>query len=277
MRSSNLSTGRQAYELGDLLRYWRGVRGKSQLDLSLDTGVSQRHISFIESGRSAPRRQMVIDLAQALEVPLRERNTILLAAGYSPEYSEEKWNTPEMARIRKALERMLRQHEPYPAIVMDRYWNILFTNKSAPRFFNLFVKLTSNTAPRNVLHMMFDPNGIRPYVEDWEDVAKGLLQRVYRETVGHVIDEKTKQLLDELQKYPGVEAAWKLSGSMSASPVIYFSFAKGDRRLRCFSMVTTVGLPQSITAQEFRIESMFPADDETEEFLKKAWPDSREN
>lgn len=128
-----------ANELGVLLRHWRDLRGKSQFDLSLDTGVSQRHISFIESGRSAPGRQTLLEIAQALDIPLRDRNTLLLAAGYAPIYSEGAWNGPEMQSVTGALERMLRQHEPFPAVVMDRYWDVLMTNEAAPRFFNCFI------------------------------------------------------------------------------------------------------------------------------------------
>src|SRR5215813_8845602 len=109
-------------ELGDLLKQWRGVRGRSQLDISVDTGISQRQISFIESGRSVPSRLTLMGIAQALEIPLRERNALLLAAGFAPHYSEAAWNSGEMESISRALERMIAQHEPYPAIVMDRYW-----------------------------------------------------------------------------------------------------------------------------------------------------------
>src|SRR5215470_10657591 len=110
-------------ELGDLLKQWRGLRGRSQLDISVDTGISQRQISFIESGRSVPSRPTLMGIAQALEIPLRERNALLLAAGYAPLYSEAAWNSGEMRSISKALERVIAQHEPYPAVVMDRYWN----------------------------------------------------------------------------------------------------------------------------------------------------------
>jgi transcriptional regulator with XRE-family HTH domain len=131
----------QPSELGILLRQWRGRRGKSQLDLSLDTGVSQRHISFIESGRSIPSRPTLMGLAQSLEVPLRERNALLIASGYAPVYGENAWNDTQMQSIHKALERMLRQHEPFAAVVMDRHWNVLTSNQAAPRFFGLFTNM----------------------------------------------------------------------------------------------------------------------------------------
>lgn len=124
-----------ATELGALLRRWRSVRGKSQLDLALEAGLSQRHLSFIESGRSTPGRQKLLDLAEALDVPLRERNSLLLAAGYAPIYGDDGWNEPQMRSIKRAVDRMLRQQEPYPAILMDRYWNVLATNDATLRFF----------------------------------------------------------------------------------------------------------------------------------------------
>src|ERR1700726_3145663 len=198
MDSSNLKTKRPAHELGVLLRYWRDLRGKSQFDLSFDAGVSQRQISFIETGRSAPNRQTLLDIAQALDIPLRDRNTLLLAAGYAPLYSEGNWNTQEMQGINRALERMLRQHEPFPAVVMDRYWNVLMANDAAPRFFNSFTPEATHKNPRNILHLMFDPGRLRPFIANWENVAKSLFERVYRESVGRLVDDKTQELLSAL-------------------------------------------------------------------------------
>jgi transcriptional regulator with XRE-family HTH domain len=258
-----------ANELGVLLRHWRDLRGKSQFDLSLDTGVSQRHISFIESGRSAPSRQTLLEIAQALDIPLRDRNTLLLAAGYAPIYSEGAWNGPEMQSVTGALERMLRQHEPFPAVVMDRYWDVLMTNEAAPRFFNCFIDMAARKTPRNLLHLMFDPNGMRPFIANWEAVAKSLFQRVYRESVGRVIDDRTRALLAALLAYPDVKTEWKNPVELSATPVIPIGFVRGDQVLSYFSMVTTVGTPQTIAAQELRIECMFPADAATEAHHRK--------
>jgi transcriptional regulator with XRE-family HTH domain len=165
-------------QLGNLLRHWRNVRGRNQLDLSIETGLSQRHISFIESGRSSPSRQTLLEIAQVLDVPLRERNSLLLSAGYAPVYSEAAWNSVQMQSVTKALERILRQHEPFPALVMDRYWNVLLTNDAAPRFFNCFIDMSRRKGPRNMLHLIFDPDGMRPFVENWADVAASLMQRV---------------------------------------------------------------------------------------------------
>jgi transcriptional regulator with XRE-family HTH domain len=249
---------------GILLRQWRDVRGKTQLDLSFDAGVSQKHISFVESGRSTPSRQMLLDLAQALDVPLRERNELLIAAGYAPLYSNYALDTPVMNSISKALQRMLRQHEPFPAMVMDRHWNVLMTNDAAPQLFNCFIDMAARPSPRNLLHLIFDPAGMRPFVANWPETARGLLARVYREALGHVIDEKTKALLAELSQYPGVKPEWRAPSSGYAMPMIPLSFVKDGVTLNYFSMITTVGTPQTVTAEELRLECMFPADDSTE-------------
>ncbi|GJH16610.1 helix-turn-helix transcriptional regulator [Caballeronia novacaledonica] len=254
-------------ELGDLLRYWRDVRGMSQLGLSLEAGVSQRQISFIESGRSVPGRDTLLTLAQTLDVPLRERNALLLAAGYAPIYSEAPWNAQEMHGVVRALERVVRQHEPFPAIVMDRHWNVLMTNDAAPRFFGCFIDMAAREGPRNMLHLIFDPQGMRPFVADWETVSRSLLQRVYRESVGHMVDDGTRRMLDELLAYPDVPRDWNTHHGRSAAPtmpVIPIGFVSEGAVLRYFSMVTTVGAPQNVATQELRLECMFPADDETE-------------
>lgn len=257
MNSSNQMTQQADHALGELLRYWRQQRGKSQLDLSLDAGVSQRHISFVESGRSVPSRELLLSLAKTLDVPLREQNALLLASGYAPVFIESNWDAPEMSVVARAVDRMLAQHEPHPALLMDRYWNILKTNEAAPRFFGSFVDLSARQSPRNILHLMFDPEGMRPFIEDWEDLASGLLQRVQREAVGHVTDKKTVELLDGLKRYPGVK---ELSVTRkSQAPVLPMTFVKGGSRFSYFSMVSTIGLPQDITAQEFRVECLFPA------------------
>jgi hypothetical protein len=167
--------------------------------------------------------------------------------------------------VTAALSRILRQHEPFPAVVMDRYWNVLLTNEAAPRFFNSFIDMAAREGPRNLLHLMFDPTGMRPFVANWESTAKGLFQRIYRESVGRMIDHKTKELLAALLAYPDVEPAWKQSEAPSLLPVIPISFAKGNTTLNYFSMVTTVGTPQTVAAEELRLECLFPADETTEE------------
>ena len=257
----------QANDLGALLRQWRGARNKSQMEASLDAGVSQRHLSFIEIGRSVPSRETLIGIAEALEIPFRDRNSLLLAAGYAPMYEDAGWDEQELRSVTDALSRMLRQHEPYPALVMDRYWNVLQTNTAAPRFFNSFVDLSARPQPRNLLHLMFDPAGMRPFVANWEEAARTLIQRVYRESVGRVVDEKSQDLITALLAYPGTKPEWRTAqfrGAPADLPVIPIRFMKEGEILSYFSMLTTLATPQAIATQELRIESMFPMDGVTE-------------
>ncbi|KVW06409.1 helix-turn-helix transcriptional regulator [Burkholderia cepacia] len=267
MNASRRDRHAPPHELGRLLRYWRDVRGVSQLDLSLDAGISQRQISFIESGRSVPGRDTLLTLAQTLDVPLRERNALLLAAGYAPMYSEAPWDAQEMHGVIRALERVVRQHEPFPAIVMDRHWNVLMTNDAVPRFFGCFIDMAARDGPRNLLRLMFDPHGMRPFIADWDTVSRSLLQRVHRESVGRVIDDDTRLLLDDLLATSDAPSDWASPPTPAAAPslpVIPIGFVHEGVVLRYFSLVTTVGTPQSAAAQELRMECMFPADDATD-------------
>jgi transcriptional regulator with XRE-family HTH domain len=266
MNSSKLNAKSSPNNLGILLRRWRDVRGRSQLDLSLETGVSQRHISFIESGRSAPSRETLSKLSQALDVPFRERNILLHEAGYAPIYAAGAWDAADMQSVTSAMERMMRQHDPFPAMLMDRYWNVLMTNESAPRFFNCFVDMSKRPSPRNMLHLIFDPDGMRPFIADWDNVATSLIQRLHRESIGRVVDDRTAELLAALLAYPEVETKWQRPDDLNTLPVIPINFVMDGRVLRYFSMITTVGAPQTIAAQELRLESMFPADDATESY-----------
>lgn len=251
-------------DVGLMLRHWRGVRGLSQLALSLEAGVSQRHVSFIEVGRSVASRQMLVDLATALDMPLRARNALLLAGGFAPVYAEGGWDAPAMEGIHRALDRMLRQHEPFPALVMDRHWNVLRTNAAAPRFFGRFCDLAARPAPRNMLELMFDPAGMRPFVAEFPVVAASLLERVRREAVGRVADEGTAALLARLQAFGDVAAPGGGVEERAAMPMVALGFVLDGVRLDYFSMVTTVGAPQAVAAEELRIESLFPADGATE-------------
>jgi transcriptional regulator with XRE-family HTH domain len=249
---------------GELLRQWRDLRGKSQLDLALDTGISQKHVSFVETGRSTPSRQMVIDIADGLEIPLRERNAILLAAGHAPAYRDEPLDAPSMHHIERAVKRLLRQHEPFPAVVMDRSWNVIETNASSPAFFGRFIDLEARPKPRNLLHLMFDPQGMRPHIVRFEETARSLLQRLRREAVGHVIYIRTRALIAELMAYPDVPQDLSPRPSNGMLPMIPIGFRVGEQVLDLFSMITTVGTPQTVVAEEMRIETMFPTNDEME-------------
>jgi transcriptional regulator with XRE-family HTH domain len=250
--------------VGRLLQQWRQARRKSQFTLALDAGVSARHLSFIESGRANPSREMVLRLANALAVPFRERNDLLTAAGYAHVFRETGLTAPELTHARQAIELILQHQEPFPAVVMDRYWNLVTTNQAATRFFGLMLQGAAPPSPPNVIRLMFHPQGLRPRVANWETVAEALIQRVHREAVGGVPDATTEQLLAEVRSYPGVPARWsEPSAAPSLWPLIPLQFRKDDLALDFFSTVTTLGTPRDITLQEIRIECFFPANDVT--------------
>lgn len=249
---------------GRLLAGWRRLRAKSQLELAIEANVSARHVSFVETGRSIPSREMVLALATALDVPLRERNALLLAAGYAPIYREAPLDAPELEAARHALALILEHQEPYPAVVMSRHWDVLDANEAARDFLGFLAgdAARSNEAPPlNVVRQMLRPDGLRPYVTNWEEVAETLVQRVHREALGGVADERTRALLAEVTAYPGVPARWRtFDPGVALRPLVPICFAKGDVEARYFSTVTTIGTAQDVTLQELRVECFFPAD-----------------
>ncbi len=247
--------------LGSLMRHWRRERRMSQLVLAGEAGVTQRHVSFVESGRANPSREMVLALARALQVPLRERNQMLLAAGYAPHYRETGLDEQAMAQVDAALDRLLAQQEPYPAVVMDRHWNVLRTNDSGAAMFGFLLDGPAPD-PANVVRLMF--TSLRRFVANFEETGEALIQRVHREAVGGIPDPQTVALLDEVLAQPGVPSAWRTPDfATTASPVLPVRFAKHGVGVAYFSLVTTVGTPQDVTLQEIRVESFFPADDAT--------------
>jgi transcriptional regulator with XRE-family HTH domain len=254
--------------VGGLLQYWRKARRLSQLALAAEAEISSRHLCFIETGRAKPSREMVLLLASVLDVPLRERNALLLAAGFAPVYAESKMDAPALAAVSGALDAILRQQEPFPAVVMNRHWDILRANDAARRFFGFLLDDRPVAEPANVLRMMFDPAAVRPFVTNWDEVAEALVRRVHREAVGGVADEGTRQLLADLCRYPGVPSSWRTSGP-PLLPVVTIRFQKEDWRFHFFSTVTTLGTPQDIAVQEIRIECFFPADEESERSARR--------
>lgn len=250
--------------VGALLQHWRRARHMSQLALATEAGVSARHLCFVETGRAKPSREMVLLLAGVLDVPLRERNALLLAAGFAPIYREADLDATEIASVRSALDAILRQQEPFPAVVMNRYWDILSMNAAASRFFGFLLGATAVAEPANVVRLMFSPQGLWPFVTNWESAAEALVRRVHREAVGGMPDEKMARLLSEVLAYPGVPVRLrKPSLETPLLPVIPISFTKEGKTFNFFSAVTTLGTPQDVTLQEVRIESFFPLDDLT--------------
>ena len=259
--------------IGQLISHWRKARHLSQLALATEAEISPRHLCFVETGRSRPSREMVLLLASVLDVPLRDRNGLLLAAGFAPVYTESALDAPVLAAVRGALDAILRQQEPYPAVVMDRHWNILTSNEAAGRFFGFLLGKRASDGPANVLRMMFHPDALRPHVANWPDVAEALVQRVHREAVGGVPDETTGALLAEILAYPGVPASLRrVDPTVRLVPVVPVNFRKGAARFAFFSTVTTLGTPQDVTLQELRIECFFPADDDTTRAARRLVP-----
>src|SRR5262245_20773608 len=255
-----------ASPVGRLIQHWRHVRRKSQLALSLEAGVSARHLGFLELGRSQPSREMVLLLADAMDVPLRDRNTLLIAAGYAPVYRETGHTATELGHARKALQLILDHHEPFPAVVMDPHWNLVQTNRGAERFFSRLLPPSSDARPPNVVRLMFDPQGLRPFVANWEEAAGALVRRVHREALGGVPDDATARLLEEVLSLPDVPRRWRTPESLGVTPppLVAIRFRKDDLAMDYFSTVTTLGTPQDITLQEMRIECFFPANAGTE-------------
>jgi transcriptional regulator with XRE-family HTH domain len=247
--------------IGALLQYWRKTRNLSQLALANEAAVSPRHVCFLETGRAKPSREMVLHLADTLSVPLRERNALLMAAGYAPMFQESSLEAPQLASVRAAIDAILAQQEPYPAVVMNRGWDIVTANQAAARFFGLLLGDRSVPGAGNVLRLMFHPEGLRPCVTNWDAVAPALVQRLHREAIGGVLDDESRKLLAEILGYPGVPAGWRTPDPASALlPVLPVSFQHGPLRFDFFSAVTVLGTPQDITLQELRIESFFPVD-----------------
>jgi transcriptional regulator with XRE-family HTH domain len=248
--------------VGELLRHWRGVRSLSQLALALEAQTTARHVSFIETGRSQPSRAMVLRLARVLDVPIRERNQLLLAAGYAPVYSETGLAAEDAAMVASAIRRMLTAHEPYPAVVMDRYWNILDRNDAAHALFGWLLRerAAGGDGPGNLIRNFFAPGGLRPYVANWEEAANALLQRVHREAIGGVPDAETIALLEEVLAQPGVP---RPDLTRPLLPIVPVTFSRDGRTFSYFSAVTTIGTPQDALLQELRVESLHPADEQT--------------
>jgi transcriptional regulator with XRE-family HTH domain len=258
-----------------LLKGWRTTRKISQLELSLTAGISQRQLSFIESGRARPSRDTVLYLAEALEVPLRERNTLLQAAGFSALYPVRNLDDPLLAPVRAALNLLLERHEPNPALLVDRQTNFLSANRAARQVFGRYGDLESilrrccaNGSP-NLLRLSFHPDGLRPHILNWTEVAPIMLMRARQEAFASG-NEALLRLLDEVSAYPGVaDACRETQRGAKAQPTLTLDLEWGERRLRLFSMFSSFGWPQDLLTDELRIESFFPADAESAQLLNE--------
>lgn len=253
--------------VGTLLREWRTTRRMSQLDLALEAGISARHLSYVETGKARPSRDMITLLAEVLEMPLRERNALLTAAGFAARYRETTLSTPEMAPVQRAVEYIIGHQDPYPALVMNRHWDLLLVNRSFTRIFSKF--MSGPSKHRNVMRQVFDPEDIRGAIVNWEEMAEDLIHHLHNQVAATPSDAKSRALLDEILGYPGVPEGWRRrQPGQETLPLLTCNFKRGDLELRFFSTFTTFGTPWDVTVDELRIECMFPADEATAELCR---------
>lgn len=248
--------------VGELLRQWREQRRLSQLDLSIQADISTRHLSFVETGRSAPSREMVLHLAESLDVPLRDRNRLLLAAGFAPVYGETSLDAPEMAAVRAAVRKILTGHEPYPAGVVDRRWNLVDANASLALFTG-GADPALLAPPVNVLRLSLHPSGLAPSIVNLGEWRAHLLGRLRRE-IAVTADADLIALHSELAAYPCESPEPHVDNEV----VVPLRLRRDGVELAFFSMVATFGTPADITVAELSIESFFPADTATAEYLR---------
>lgn len=248
------------------LVWWRKRRALSQLALALRTDISQRHLSFLELGRASPSRDMVLRLAAALDVPLRQQNALLLAAGFAPEWRESDLAAPALAQLNLALDHMLAQHEPYPAFVVDRHWNLLRANQGAARLVAFLLGPLPPGTAVNLADALLAPDVLRPFLVNWPEVARYFLRSVESDAAADGSDT----LLERLLNYPDARATLQSPPDTADAPVVPMHFRKGDVSIRLFTTIATLGTPRDITAQELRIECCFPAD-EASATIMRGW------
>jgi len=254
--------------LGRILRQWRAARGLSQLDLALRAGFSSRHVSFIETGRAQPSREALLVLAETLEIPLRERNRLLEAGGYAHVYRRTPLAAQEMRHVRGVLQFILDRHEPYGAVVLDRYSNLLMSNAAASRLLGSLIDPSLAAGAPNLLRAVFHPQGIRQWIVNWPEVGRHLFGRAERELGILQDDTQAAQLLAELRGYAGGAPVESPVHLQAADLLLPLHLRMDGLELRLFSTIMTLGTPQDVTLQELRIETFFPADEESERRLR---------
>ena len=258
----------QVQPVGDLLREWRQRRRMSQLDLALTAEISTRHLSFVESGRAQPSREMVLNLAERLDVPLRERNVLLVAAGFAPVFRERSLDDPALATQRKAVDLVLKGHEPYPALAIDRHWTLVAANAAAGRLMG-GGDPSLLAPPVNVLRLSLHPSGLSPRIANLPEWRAHLLERLRRQ-IELSADPRLAELLKELQAYPcaGSQARRPASAADLASVVVPLHLVSEAGTLSLFSTTTVFGTPVDVTLSELALECFYPADAATAEALR---------
>jgi transcriptional regulator with XRE-family HTH domain len=254
--------------VGDLLREWRQRRRLSQLDLACEADISTKHLSFLESGRSRPSRDMVLHLAERLEVPLRERNVLLVAAGFAPQFQERNLSDPALEAQRTAVDLILKGHEPYPALAVDRHWHMVSANAAAQRLLG-GVDASLMTPPVNVLRLSLHPDGMAPRIANLAEWRAHLLERLRRQ-VEVSADPMLGRLLCELRAFPaprGVPQARAIPHS-GGGVVVPMQLSMPSGLLCFFSTTTVFGTPIDITLSELAVEAFYPADEATAKALR---------
>jgi transcriptional regulator with XRE-family HTH domain len=275
---ASYAPGEQA-GLRTMLREWRRLRGMSQLALALNADLSQRHVSFIESGRSRPSREMVLRIAETLDMPLRARNELLNAAGFAPVYPERPIDDAEMENVREALQHVLSHHEPFPAMVLDASWNVIMRNQTSARIIAHCVDEAAiiERAPDkklNFIRMMFAADGMKPHIRSWELTAPILIARLRREALANGASHAAT-LLEEVSRERSYDGRKTLLTSLDGSslrPTIPLELEIKGTTLCLFNMLSTFGTPQDITLQGLRIEMSFPVDETSDAFLRSGEP-----
>ena len=247
---------------GAHLRHWRQHRRLSQLDLAMDAAISTRHLSFVETGRSVPSREMVLRLSERLDIPLRERNTLLVAAGYAPMYRERALDDPALSPARQAVELILKSHEPYPAIAIDRHWNLIAANSVVPHLLAGVTDAALLQPPMNVLRLSLHPHGLAPQIANLAQWRAHLFERV-RHQIAASADPTLVDLLEELQAYPRPAGTDLHLDGEHPGVVMPFRFTTPQGVLSFISTITIFGNPVDVTLQELAMETFFPADDFT--------------
>lgn len=255
--------------IGPLLKEWREHRRLSQLALAEATGVSQRHLSFVETGKSKPSRELVLHLAEGLDVPLRERNVLLHAAGFAPQYQETALEDPEMASVKRAIDLMLERHDPYPAVALDRHWNLVRANQAATTFTLEWASPESiEAAGGNLLRLFTHPTGLGQHIVNLEELAAATAVRLRRELIADPADAHLQELIEEATAMLGVGERTTGDVERSADFVLPLHMRRGTIEIKMFSTLATIGSPRDITIQELVIELFFPADDATEQYFR---------
>lgn len=257
---------------GDLLRAWRTKRRLSQLEVALVAGVSARHLSFVETGRSNASPELLVALADVLELPLRERNTLLLAGGFAPRYAQTSLDAPAMASMQQAITRVLTAHDPYPGVALDRHWNIVVANAAAERLVAL-VAPALREPPLNLVRLGLHPQGIAAHTANFDEWGRYMLRELQR-LAEHSLDGRAAALLDEVRAYPNVQAL--LARAPPAAPghelIVPFVLRHGDARLTFFTTLATFGSPRDVTLAELTVELFYPADEVTARALRDVGP-----